>query len=233
MKITCVIPALNEESTVGQVVRDFLESNTSSEYQLSVIVVDNGSLDSTAKVAREAGASVLYEADKGYGAACLKAFQALEGSDVVVFADADGSDNMKEWTKLVKPIIDDNYEFVLGSRVLGNPEPGSLGFHQAFGNKLATTLMRLFFGAKYTDLGPFRAIKTKALFALDMIDRSFGWTIEMQLKVKRKGFKYTEIPVDYRKRQGGNSKISGNFIASMQAGVKIISIIGRELCRSN
>ena len=219
-KISVIIPALNEEESIGQVLKDIL-----GEIVEEVIVVDNGSSDNTVTVAKNLGASVVLEPLKGYGAACLRGISMLkQGTDIVVFLDADYSDYPQDLHTVVKPIINDNAEMLIGSRMSGARERGALLPQAIFGNKLATFLIRLFWGFKYTDLGPFRAIKYRDLLALNMIDKNFGWTVEMQIKALKKGLRIVEVPVRYRKRIG-KSKITGTFSGTVRAGVKIIYTI--------
>ncbi len=225
--ITVIIPAYNEEHSIGKVVQAIPKENV-----LEVIVVNNNSTDHTEKVAREAGATVLLELKKGYGNACLKGIDYIKKStpqpNVIVFLDGDFSDYPEEITKLVTPIIHQNYDMVIGSRVLGKREEGSLTQQQVFGNWLATRLMSLFYGVHYTDLGPFRAIKWESLIALNMQDPTYGWTIEMQLKAAKHKMITTEVPVNYRVRIGV-SKISGTLKGAVSAGIKIIWTIFKYL----
>jgi glycosyltransferase involved in cell wall biosynthesis len=219
-KISVIIPALNEEESIGQVLNDI-----PGEIVEEVIVVDNGSNDNTVTVAKDLGASVILEPLKGYGAACLRGISMLkQDTDIVVFLDADYSDYPQDLHTVVKPIINDNAEMVIGSRMSGAREKGALLPQAIFGNKLATFLIRLFWGFKYTDLGPFRAIKYKDLLVLNMIDKNFGWTVEMQIKALKKGLRIVEVPVRYRKRIG-KSKITGTVSGTVCAGVKIIYTI--------
>ena len=219
-KISVIIPALNEEESIGQVLNDI-----PGEIVEEVIVVDNGSSDNTVTVSKGLGANVILEPLKGYGAACLKGISILkQDTDIVVFLDADYSDYPQDLHTVVKPIIDDDAEMVIGSRMLGVRKKGALLPQAIFGNKLATFLIRLFWGFKYTDLGPFRAIKYRDLIALNMIDKNFGWTVEMQIKALKKGLRIAEVPVRYRKRIG-KSKITGTFSGTVRAGVKIIYTI--------
>lgn len=225
--VDVIIPALNEENSIPLVLADLPKVRT-------VFLVDNGSTDRTAEVARSFGASVVPEPQRGYGAACLKGMAAIkertekgvEPPDVVVFLDADYSDHPQYLTDLVKPIVDGDHDFVLGSRLLGEREPGAMPAQSVFGNKLACFLMRLFFGKSYTDLGPFRAIRYSALKHLKMADENFGWTIEMQIKATRANLRTLEIPVPYRKRVG-TSKISGTISGSVKAGTKILYTIAK------
>jgi glycosyltransferase involved in cell wall biosynthesis len=192
-----------------------------------IIVADNGSRDRTAEIARCAGATVVTEPQRGYGAACLRALANLPPeTDIVVFMDADSSDDPCEAASLLEPILKGRADFVLGSRTLGKAEKGSLQPHQRFGNALATFLIRVLFGYRYTDLGPFRAIRLEALRTLDMRDRNYGWTIEMQIKAVRQKLRIEEVPVSYRNRIGV-SKVSGNLKASVLAGIKILWTVFR------
>ena len=219
-KISVIIPALNEEESIGQVLNDI-----PGEIVEEVIVVDNGSSDNTVTVSKGLGANVILEPLKGYGAACLKGISILkQDTDIVVFLDADYSDYPQDLHTVVKPIIDDDAEMVIGSRMSGAREKGTLLPQAIFGNKLATFLIRLFWGFKYTDLGPFRAIKYRDLLALNMTDKNFGWTVEMQIKALKKRLRIVEVPVRYRKRIG-KSKITGTFSGTVRAGVKIIYTI--------
>jgi len=219
-KISVIIPALNEEESIGQVLNDI-----PGEIVEEVIVVDNGSGDNTVTVSKGLGANVIQEPLKGYGAACLKGISILkQDTDIVVFLDADYSDYPQDLHTVVKPIINDNADMVIGSRMSGEREKGALLPQAIFGNKLATFLIRLFWGFKYTDLGPFRAIKYRDLLALNMTDKNFGWTVEMQIKALKKRLRIVEVPVRYRKRIG-KSKITGTFSGTVRAGVKIIYTI--------
>ncbi len=219
-KISVIIPALNEEESIGQVLKDM-----PSEIAEEIIVVDNGSDDNTVTVAKSLGASVIQEPLKGYGSACLRGISMLkQDTDIVVFLDADYSDYPQDLHTVIKPILTGKAEMVIGSRMSGTREKGALLPQAVFGNKLATFLIRLFWGFKYTDLGPFRAIKYKDLLALNMMDKNFGWTVEMQIKVLKKGLRIMEVPVRYRKRIG-KSKITGTISGTVRAGVKIIYTI--------
>jgi glycosyltransferase involved in cell wall biosynthesis len=219
-KISVIIPALNEEESIGQVLNEI-----PGEIVEEVIVVDNGSTDNTVTVAGSLGANVILESLKGYGAACLRGVSRLkQDTDIVVFLDADYSDYPQDLYTVVKPIIDDNAEMVIGSRTSGIREKGALLPQAIFGNKLATFLIRIFWGFKYTDLGPFRAIKHRDLLALNMVDKNFGWTVEMQIKALKNGLRIVEVPVRYRKRIG-KSKITGTLSGTVRAGIKIIYTI--------
>lgn len=222
--IVVIIPAFNEENAVGKVVRDIPTHKVDE-----VIVVNNNSTDKTSKIAAKEGATVLFEAKKGYGNACLKGIDYLKNgrtkpTDIVVFIDADYSDYPEQLINLVAPIEMDKADFVIGSRALGNRDKGSMTFTQIFGNWLATSMMRLFFGANYSDLGPFRAIRYDSLMSLDMKDKTYGWTVEMQIKAVKQKLRYCEVPVDYRNRIGF-SKISGTLKGTILAGYKIITTI--------
>ena len=219
-KISVIIPALDEEESIGQVLNDI-----PGEIVEEVIVVDNGSSDNTVTVSKGLGVNVILEPLKGYGAACLRGISILkQDTDIVVFLDADYSDYPQDLHTVVKPIINDNADMVIGSRMSGEREKGALLPQAIFGNKLATFLIRLFWGFKYTDLGPFRAIKYRDLLALNMTDKNFGWTVEMQIKALKKRLRIVEVPVRYRKRIG-KSKITGTFSGTVRAGVKIIYTI--------
>ncbi len=226
-KIVVIIPAVNEEGSIGKVVND-IDSTIVSD----VIVSNNGSIDDTEKVAQEAGAIVLTENRPGYGWACLKGmdFASQMGikPDIIVFIDGDYSDYPSELSLVVAPIINDDIDLVIGSRALGSREKGSMTFPQRFGNWLATRLMRIFYRVRYTDLGPFRAIKYDKLMDLNMQDKTYGWTIEMQLKAAKHKLSYVEVPVNYKKRIG-ESKVSGTIKGTILAGYKIIFAIFKYL----
>ena len=217
-----IIPALDEEPVIGRT----LDQVPRGLYR-AIIVADNGSRDRTAEIARAHGAIVVIEPERGYGAACLRAIAALPPDvEIVVFMDADGSDDPAEAAVLLGPIYQGRADLVIGSRTLGRAEAGSLQPHQILGNRLATWMIRIGFGHRYTDLGPFRAIRADALRQLGMRDRNYGWTIEMQIKALRHKLRVMEAPVSYRKRVGV-SKISGNWRASIAAGFKIIWTVVR------
>lgn len=222
MNISVIIPAINEEQSIGRVIRDI-----PPELNAQVLVCNNGSSDHTAEKAREAGAIVLDEPKKGYGNACLKGMEYLtqqKGStDVVVFIDGDYSDFPGQMPLLIKE-IKAGYDLVIGSRALGKSEAGSMTIPQRFGNWLSGRLIWLLYRQNVTDLGPFRAISWNKLQALQMEDKTFGWTVEMQVKAIKKGYKYREVSVDYRKRIG-KSKVSGTVKGTLLAGIKIIYTI--------
>lgn len=221
-RIKVIIPAFNEADSIGKVIQEL--PNSVSE----VVVVNNNSSDATVAEAQKAGATVLTENRKGYGHACLKGMEYIaQQSDpphIIVFIDGDYSDYPEELDAVVAPILENDVDFVVGARKKSLREEGSMTPQQVFGNWLATFLMRLFFGAKFTDLGPFRAIKYEKLKALEMQDKTYGWTVEMQLKVLRKKMTYTEVPVRYKKRIGV-SKVSGTVKGSIFAGIKILGWI--------
>lgn len=225
-KIGVIIPAFNEEQSIGLVINAIPE-----DLSKVVVVGNNGSTDQTALVARKAGAVVVDEPRKGYGNACLAAMAYLKTldtpPDIVVFLDGDFSDYPGEMTKLIRPIVESDMDLVIGSRVLGSRTPGALLVHQRFGNWLAVSMMKWLYGYHFTDLGPFRAISYERLMQLDMQDRNYGWTVEMQVKAAKLGLKCTEVPVSYRKRVG-TSKVSGTIKGSVMAGCKIIGTILRE-----
>lgn len=220
--IKVIIPAYNEEDSISLVIADI------PKIVNEIIVVDNNSADNTAEVARKAGATVLSQPIMGYGNACLKGMEYVANQtikpEIIVFLDGDYSDYPAELTKIVQPILENDIDFVIGARTKELREEGSMMPQQIFGNWLATTLMRLFFGAKFTDLGPFRAIKYQKLLDLKMQDPTYGWTVEMQLKTKRQCLSYIEVPVHYKKRIG-ISKVSGTVKGSIFAGAKILSWI--------
>lgn len=225
--IVVIIPAINEENSIGKVVTEIPKDLVSE-----IVVCNNGSSDKTEEVAKAAGATVLNEERKGYGWACLKGMEYASNleikPDIIVFIDGDYSDYPEEMRLLVQPILEDRADFVIGSRALGKREKGSMTFPQVFGNWLATRLMRLFHRVKYSDLGPFRAIKYDALMSLEMVDKTYGWTIEMQIKAAKKKLRYTEVPVNYKKRIG-ISKVSGTVKGTILAGYKIILTIFKYL----
>jgi hypothetical protein len=221
-----IIPALNEEKSVGGVVCGLVNAGITGLKQ--IIVVDNGSTDATANRAYAAGAVVVYEAERGYGAACLAGIAALPADiNVILFADADASDLPEDGARLVKAVVRGDAAMVIGSRMLGKIEPGAMTWPQRFGNWLAPALIRVIWGARFTDLGPLRAIRRDALDQLQMEDRNFGWTIEMQVRAAKCGITLTELAVGYRQRIGV-SKISGTMSGVIKAGTKILFIIARE-----
>ncbi|SRR5437867_4434371 len=220
MRISVIIPALNEEASLPSVL-DAIPANLAAD----VIVVDNGSGDRTAEVARSHGARVVREERRGYGSACLRGIAALPpDAECIVFLDADFSDHPDEMPLLVEPIRRGSADLVIGSRMKGARERGALLPQAYFGNKLACFLIRVLWGFKYTDLGPFRAIRVAALLGLGMKDTGFGWTVEMQVRAIQEGLRIIEQPVSYRRRVGV-SKITGTFLGTLEAGGKIILVI--------
>tara|TARA_R110002012_G_scaffold304752_1_gene508420 strand:- start:25459 stop:26154 length:696 start_codon:yes stop_codon:yes gene_type:complete len=226
--IKVIIPAFNEQNAVGMVI-DEIPKELVSE----IIVIDNGSTDNTFAQAQSRGATALREEKRGYGNACLCGMQHIAGQvddlpDIVVFLDGDHSDYPEEMYELVQPIIDGKADLVIGSRALGKKEKGSMTPQQIFGNWLATTLLRWFYGVQFTDLGPFRAVKYESLLRINMQDKTYGWTVEMQLKAAKLGMQTTEVPVNYRQRIGV-SKVSGTVKGTFGAGYKILWTIFRYL----
>ncbi len=225
-RVAVIIPAYNEEGNIGLVVGAVPREELNV---VAIIVADNGSTDQSAEQAQAAGAIVVREDKRGYGAACLRAMAYIAEMglevDIVVFLDGDYSDYPEQMGRLVQPIAAGEADLVLGSRVLGNCEKGALTPQQRFGNWLATRLLRWFYGLRNTDLGPFRAIRYAALLALEMEDQNYGWTIEMQIKAARQKLRVKEVPVDYRRRFAGQSKVSGTLKGSFLAGYKIIKTL--------
>lgn len=217
--IKVLIPAFNEQDSIAKVIKDI------PKLVDEIIVINNNSTDDTVKKAINAGATVLTEPKKGYGFACLKGIDyiisQINKPSIVVFLDGDYSDFPEQLHEIIKPILEENIDFVVGARVKNFRERGSMTPQQIFGNWLATSLMKLFYGSKFTDLGPFRAIKYDKLLALEMKDKTYGWTVEMQLKVLKQKMSYKEIPVKYRNRIGV-SKVSGTVKGSIFAGAKIL-----------
>ncbi len=223
--VCIVIPAFNEELSIGKVVADVPRHLIDH-----VIVANNGSTDQTPAVAEAAGAIVVHEPRKGYGWACLKGIEQAKalGAEIGVFMDGDYSDYPGEVSLLLEPILDQQMDMVIGSRVLGQREKGSLTPQQVFGNWLATRLIRLFYRASFTDLGPFRAIRFEALERLKMSDKTYGWTIEMQIKASKQKLRFCEVAVNYKKRIG-TSKVSGTVKGTVLAGIKIIFAVFKYL----
>jgi glycosyltransferase involved in cell wall biosynthesis len=222
--IDVIIPALDEEEALPKVLAEIPEGLVRR-----VVVADNGSVDRTAEVARAAGAEVVSEPQKGYGRACLTALAhlAADPPEVVVFLDGDHSDHPAEMLGLVSPILSGAVEMAVGSRTLGRRERGSLTPQQRVGNAIACVALERLYGARYTDLGPFRAIRWDALTRLDMRDESFGWTVEMQIKAAQRGLSHIEVPVSYRRRIG-HSKVSGTLEGTVRASVKILWVLARH-----
>jgi len=221
--VLVVIPAFNEARAIAQVIGDIPDGLVDE-----VVVVNNASTDETEDNARAAGATVVTEERRGYGYACLRGIEyaTAKQPDVVVFLDGDYSDHPEEMTRLVRPIANGNADFVVGSRIRGETEPGALLPQAQVGNRLACTLMKQIWGAEYTDLGPFRALRFRDLMALDMQDKTFGWTIEMQIKAAEAGLRIQEVPVSYRRRVGV-SKITGTVQGTIKASAKILWTVGR------
>ncbi len=222
-RILAIIPALNEEASIGRVIADL------PDLVSTVIVGNNGSTDRTAEVAREHGALVVHQSERGYGAACLAALDEAgkHEPDIILFIDGDYSDDPTEAVDVLQPILNGTADIVIGSRALGTSERGSLTPPQRFGNWLSTRLIRLFWNVPFTDLGPFRAITWESLERLNMQDRNFGWTVEMQIKAAKHGLRCQEVPVRYRQRIG-TSKVSGTIKGSVMAGVIILKTIAKE-----
>jgi glycosyltransferase involved in cell wall biosynthesis len=220
-KVSVVIPAYNEERSLPLVL-GAIPPGVVQE----VVVVDNGSTDATGRVARECGATLVPEPRRGYGSACLAglAYLRLRSPDIVVFLDADYSDHPEEMPRLLAPLREEGCDLVVGSRVLGEAEPGALMPQALLGNRLAVFLLRILYGARYTDLGPFRAARYARLMQLGMLDRTFGWTVEMQARAALAGWKTKEVPVSYRRRVGV-SKITGTVGGTLRAGAKILSTL--------
>lgn len=225
--VDVIIPVYNEEGSIGLVIGDIPK-----EIVNEVVVVNNLSTDNSVEVAKQAGATVVTQDKRGYGNACLKGIEYVDAKavkpDILVFLDGDYSDHPEELPALLKPIIEDDYDLVIGSRTTGKQEKGAMLPQAVFGNFLATFLIRLFYGFTFTDLGPFRVIKYESLKSLEMQDTTFGWTVEMQVKALKKGLKCIEVPVSYRKRIGV-SKITGTLTGTVKAGYKIIWTIFKYL----
>lgn len=226
-KIVVIIPAYNEENSIAKVIHDL-----PAKLVTEIIVVDNNSTDNTSNKAKQAGATVLFQQLRGYGNACLTGIEYLKKMkippSIVVFIDGDYSDYPEQLPVVIKPIIEEDYDMVIGSRNLGLTAKGSMTPQQVLGNKLATTLMKWLYKTNYTDLGPFRAIKYSSLLALNMADKNYGWTVEMQLKAAKLKMKTCEVAVNYRNRIGV-SKVSGTVKGTLGAGYKIITTIFRYI----
>jgi len=223
MRVSVIIPALNEEETIADVVRG-VPPATANE----VIVVDNGSEDRTSERASSAGARVVEELRQGYGRACAAGVQALSPDcEIVVFLDGDGSDCPELMDHLVEPIKQRLYDFVVGSRTRGRREPGSLNLQQVFAGRAAGLFLRALYGVRYTDMCPFRAIRREALESLGMREQTYGWNLEMQMRSARAGLRILEVPVNHRRRAGGESKVSGTLRGTLMAGARILATLAR------
>ncbi|MEO7030667.1 MAG: glycosyltransferase family 2 protein [Acidobacteriaceae bacterium] len=221
-QVSVIVPALNERESIGSVVASMPWGAIAE-----CIVVDNGSTDGTAAVAAEAGARVI-ASPRGFGAAmCAGAQEALAGSDILVFCDGDGADVIEDMPKLVGPIERGEADFVIGSRILGKREPGSMLGSQVFAGHVIGWLVEIFYGFRYTDMGPFRAIRRSCLERMQMTEMTYGWNLEMQIKAIQGGLRIQEIAVDYRRRIGGESKVSRNFVASVKTAVRIVAVLVR------
>ena len=221
--VSVVIPALNEEEPIGDVVRA-VPRGIAAE----VIVVDNGSADRTAEAARAAGARVVSEPRRGYGRACRAGVEAVSpDAEIVVFLDGDGSDCPELMSRLVEPITEGRYDFVIGSRTRGRRERGSMNFQQVFAGRAAGWLLRALYGVRYTDMCPFRAVRRDALARLGMREETYGWNLEMQMRAARAGLRILEVPVDHRRRAGGESKVSGTLRGTVLAGTRILYTVAR------
>ena len=213
-----IIPALDEEESLSVTL-----ALVPPDLFRIVIVADNGSTDRTSEVARAGGALVVHEPVRGYGAACLRALAALPDSiEAVAFIQADASEDPAEAGRLLAPIFDGCADLVIGSRTLGVPDSGSMSPHQSWGNRLVLLLIRLLHGRAFTDIGPLRAIRADALRRLEMQDRNYGWTVEMQVKAVRLGLRVVEVPVSYHRRAGGKGKVSATLRGSLSAGIKMV-----------
>jgi glycosyltransferase involved in cell wall biosynthesis len=222
--ISVIVPALNEEEPIADVVRGCLTTGLPAE----VIVVDNGSSDRTAECAQEAGARIVSEPVPGYGRACAAGVRALSAeSDLVVFLDGDGSDCPELMPQLVEPIRRGEQDFVIGSRTRGEREPGSMNFQQVFAGRIAGWLLRLLYGVSYSDMCPFRAIRRDALEQLEMKEQTYGWNLEMQMRAAQARLRILEVPVSHRCRTGGESKVSGTLRGTFVAGTRIIATLFR------
>lgn len=225
-RIALIIPALDEAESIKSVLAQI------PSWVDDIVVVDNGSVDATSANARAGGALVVSESTRGYGAAMQAGIRTLDDVDIVVFMDADGSDYPGDMASLVDPIVAGPIEFSIGSRVLGIAQTGSLTAAQRLGNRFACVLMRVIWGARYTDLGPFRAIAYRQLMALRLKDKGFGWNVEMQIQAMCQNLRVVEVPVSYRCRRQGKSKISGHWWGSVIAGLKILTVIATSACSS-
>jgi glycosyltransferase involved in cell wall biosynthesis len=222
--VSVIVPALNEAEPIAGVVREV----AATKIPVEIIVVDNGSADRTAERARAAGARVVSEPVPGYGRACMAGIRALSPEcDIVVFLDGDGSDCPEFMNQLVDPIVAGTHDFVIGSRTRGHREPRSMNFQQILAGCIAGLVLRLLYGVRYTDMCPFRAIRRDALEKLGMREQTYGWNLEMQMKAARAGLRILEIPVNHRRRAGGESKVSGTLRGTFVAGARIMATLIR------
>ena len=223
-RVTVIIPTLNEEEPIAGVV----QAVAAQEIAHEIIVVDNGSNDDTARRARDAGARIVAEPQRGYGRACMAGVRSLSAqSDVVVFLDGDGSDCPEFLSQLVDPVMAGTHDFVIGSRTRGKREPGSMNFQQIFSGRIAGLITRFLYGVRYTDMCPFRAMRRDALERLSMKEKTYGWNLEMQMRAARAGLRILEVPVNHRCRTGGQSKVSGTVRGTFVAGARIIATLLR------
>ena len=223
MRVSVIIPALNEEETIADVVRGVPPAMADE-----VIVVDNGSEDSTSARASEAGAQVITESRRGYGRACAAGVRALSSDcEIVVFLDGDGSDCPELMDRLVEPIKEGRYDFVIGSRTRGRREPGSLNLQQVFAGRAAGLFLSALYSVRYTDMCPFRAIRRESLESLGMREQTYGWNLEMQMRTARAGLRILEVPVNHRRRAGGKSKVSGTLRGTFMAEARILATLAR------
>ena len=228
--VSVIVPALNEAEPIAGVVREV----AATKIPVDIIVVDNGSADRTAERARDAGARVVSEPVPGYGRACMAGIRALSPEcDIVVFLDGDGSDCPEFMNQLVDPIAAGTQDFVIGSRTRGQREPSSMNFQQILAGRIAGLVLRLLYGVRYTDMCPFRAIRRDALEKLGMREQTYGWNLEMQMKAAHAGLRILEIPVNHRRRAGGESKVSGTLRGTFVAGTRIIATLIRIAARNS
>jgi len=221
--VSVIIAALNEEAAIGKVIND-----VPSQIANEIIVVDNGSTDRTAEVAAAAGARVVAEPQRGYGRAFRAGLRSLSADcEIIVFLDGDGSDYPEMMNQLVNPIIEGTHDFVISSRTRGRRERGSMNWHQVFAGYVVGFFLRLLYGVRSTDMGPFRAIRRDALQRLNMREETYGWPLEMQMRAARAGLRTLEVPVDYRRRVGGQSKIAGTVRGSVLAAIRILATLAR------
>ena len=224
-RIVAVIPALDEASSIALVVETLRKGRSVALHR--IVVVDNGSTDGTGEIARRVGASVVREERRGYGYACLTGVLAAEEADVIVLLDGDAADDPNDFSAILEPLLAGKADLVVGSRMLGSREPGSMTPQQVLGNRLAAFLMRNIYGVKVSDLGSFRTIRRDDLLALEMREMTYGWPVEMMVKAARAGYRYHEVPVRHRRRSGGASKVGGTLLGSIKAGWYILSTVFR------